>query len=716
MALFIKIVLNFVRKYEAVFVAGFVTGVVLLVFYPALKLDQELMIGQDYTRHSYQIYSFVHNAFKSGQFPFWNPLIVNGMPFWETPRNQLYYPLNWLFVINPGNPTYQIYTAIHLIIAMLSMYWLIRKIFRLNFFPAVSSAIAFGLSSYFASQMWAGHHDMAASVSWLPFFYGHVYQLVLKKQPVSRQVLLKAVLSSLLIYLAGYQSMALYAYEAAGIMVAIHCLLKKNLWPLINFSLVMAVTVGLAAIQLVPSQFYLRETTRTETIPYEWVGAGHLQRQHFPEFIFPFIFGDQNSFFGTWHWYHERSLFFGKVTFVFFISAVVWYLLRRKNLLIVGPLIITCVFALWISLGKEIKPDLFNFFWDRIPFYHMLRMPSRHMLLFTFAACALAAFGMNLVKKRILQTALIGLLLWEMTGFFRHFINPIAAPETRQDQDLLAVISANNNFRFLPNYHIVSTPMYSFDFNMALIYGIRTVNAYEPAMLGKYFAFMDAVNGKIGSSLTENDSQAPVISDFASPYVPMLGAKYIMVDSGNDQVANSGISRFQLILDKPERGYRLYEDPAAYARYYFVPEALVVESVAEVASLISEKRFDPGKTILLARPDVPDGIKITYACQSEASPKISEVSYLLNRVKLKTETACDGFLASSDTFYPSWAATIDGVYTPVFPGNLAFRTIVLPKGLHEVEFIYVPKTVYLGLMISLLTGMLLAVFFRLQNR
>ena len=48
----------------------------------------------------------------------------------------------------------------------------------------------------------------------------------------------------------------------------------------------------------------------------------------------------------------------------------------------------------------------------------------------------------------------------------------------------------------------------------------------------------------------------------------------------------------------------------------------------------------------------------------------------------------DGFLLLADTFYPGWTAHVDGAPTPIYRANISVRGIRLPKGRHEVRFIY----------------------------
>jgi len=60
--------------------------------------------------------------------------------------------------------------------------------------------------------------------------------------------------------------------------------------------------------------------------------------------------------------------------------------------------------------------------------------------------------------------------------------------------------------------------------------------------------------------------------------------------------------------------------------------------------------------------------------------------YTENRVEIQTKSAEEGFLVLTDNFYPTWNASIDGVETKIYLTDYTFRGIIVPKGIHKVEF------------------------------
>jgi hypothetical protein len=74
-----------------------------------------------------------------------------------------------------------------------------------------------------------------------------------------------------------------------------------------------------------------------------------------------------------------------------------------------------------------------------------------------------------------------------------------------------------------------------------------------------------------------------------------------------------------------------------------------------------------------------------------------------NRVEVKTESTAAAILVLSENHYPGWRAFVDGQSVEVMRVNYNQRGVALSAGNHLVTFVYRPKSVLIGLVISLLT-------------
>jgi hypothetical protein len=82
-----------------------------------------------------------------------------------------------------------------------------------------------------------------------------------------------------------------------------------------------------------------------------------------------------------------------------------------------------------------------------------------------------------------------------------------------------------------------------------------------------------------------------------------------------------------------------------------------------------------------------------------------------NRIEIKTHNSSSGWLMVSETWYPGWKAWVDGKSVPLLQANYLFEAIHLEAGNHSIRIAYRPLSFYIGLVISLISIILGAIFF-----
>lgn len=116
---------------------------------------------------------------------------------------------------------------------------------------------------------------------------------------------------------------------------------------------------------------------------------------------------------------------------------------------------------------------------------------------------------------------------------------------------------------------------------------------------------------------------------------------------------------------------------------------------AEAAPLLVPGPADPRVPL----PPAPDPATLGTLRLVEDTP---------TRVVLAAETTSPAFLVLADTAYPGWRATVDDGPTDILTADSMFRAVYLPPGEHRVTFEYAPRSVQLGVAISLATIVALA--------
>lgn len=698
--------------------------VIFILFIPILPLNRtSLIFGDDIHRQYYFYREFFNTFFEKGIMPWWNPYLFGGNPFIANPVVNIWYPPTWLFMLFPITSAYPLHLALHVFMAMAGMYWLGRR--WLSRSSSWTAGLVFGLSGFFMARIWAGHVDVIAAASFMPWVFGAFWNLLDKgdKHNSGRRIALASGLFALQLY-AGYQTMAFFTIVAIGIATLLFCFIHKDIKSFVRVIAAGIIGLGLAGLQLIPEQEFFRNSIRTYSFPYSWNAYGAATLDSLKQLVNPFIFGDQLSYYGPPPNYPEHAMFIGIIALVLAVFAVIGLLKFPKlptvttEKLPIAVFLLIVIFSLWISLAGNAFFDLQKFAWQIIPMYHYLRFPSRHLILFVFAASALSGFGFELIRsvKRVRGTGeivVITLILLELVPFARHFIAVREIPEARHDKNLLALLKQDREpYRVLPNFGVWVPPRDSFDFDSAAGYGIFSATGYDPSILRSYYEFFDAANGNNVPSILEHDVQVPYLN-VDSPYTNFLNIKYILMPRGYDSLAGTTGERFKLLSEDTVRDYRLYQNLNVLPRFFFVNTAEYLPA-AEIKSRIQSNTADLATTVLVDESSFA-GEKLKDQCPTGAVKSIQIKSYSPNTITLNVSTPCDTYLVSSEVWYPGWTAYVDGKKTGILRSNISFRTVFIPKGNHTVLMTYSPGIFVFGLFVSLVSFGILIILRKVRS-
>ncbi len=70
---------------------------------------------------------------------------------------------------------------------------------------------------------------------------------------------------------------------------------------------------------------------------------------------------------------------------------------------------------------------------------------------------------------------------------------------------------------------------------------------------------------------------------------------------------------------------------------------------------------------------------------------------------LSFSTPTDGLLMLSEVYYPGWRATVDGEPAPILRADVALRAVPVRAGQHQVEMVYDPWSVKIGIGVTVVT-------------
>jgi uncharacterized membrane protein YfhO len=176
----------------------------------------------------------------------------------------------------------------------------------------------------------------------------------------------------------------------------------------------------------------------------------------------------------------------------------------------------------------------------------------------------------------------------------------------------------------------------------------------------------------------------------------MLNVRYLAFDKPTSVVG------FEQIYS--DAATSVYKNNYALDRIYFV-DSLAVKPALDLLQSIKKNEFDPKQIAYLEQDD----LKVDKPT-SKAYVKL--VSYEDNKISADVNATGNNFLFVGDTYYPyGWKAFVDNKETKIYKANHGFRGIIVPAGLHRIEFRYVPNSFFIGKYTSLIINVLLIVIF-----
>jgi hypothetical protein len=159
---------------------------------------------------------------------------------------------------------------------------------------------------------------------------------------------------------------------------------------------------------------------------------------------------------------------------------------------------------------------------------------------------------------------------------------------------------------------------------------------------------------------------------------------------------------------------RVYTVPQPLPRAYVVYQALHAATPTDALALLRDASFEAQRAAIFEADITTNTALFKLLPQTDLPLTPARiVSYAPDTIQLEAHAVRDGLLVLTDTFYPGWRATVDGVEQPIIRANFLFRGIMVRAGQHHVELRYHPWSFQIGLSIAALTLLFTAfVFYR----
>ncbi|MGB0403288.1 MAG: YfhO family protein [Salibacteraceae bacterium] len=271
------------------------------------------------------------------------------------------------------------------------------------------------------------------------------------------------------------------------------------------------------------------------------------------------------------------------------------------------------------------------------------------------------------VKQEFLVLALATVTLIDLWSIDKKYLN---ADDFTRKKDISKNFSLSEAERSMlqdtdPNYRVLNTTVNIFN-DASPAYFYKTIGGYHAAKLKRYQDLIEVHISRELGKLNEGFENTPILN--------MLNMKYVVFGKAANQVA----------LNNSSLGNAWFVDNVSEVNN--ADEEIATLGTIDVKNtIVVDKQFKEYYSTFTPGSDNSGAIKLT-------SYDPQELTYEFNSTE-------DELTVFSEIYYhgnKDWIAYVDGEEKDHFRVNYVLRGMVIPKGKHEIKFVFKPQAYYLG--------------------
>ncbi len=697
--------------------------------------------GFDVFAYAHPNFLYARDALERGYGLLWNDFQNCGQPFFAIVTTALLNPVNALsYVMDPGMAL-EAKLFLNLAIAAMGAYLLCREI-GLGTIAALSGSLAFTFGGGCAVLARSGSFVLSA-YAWLPVA-AFLCERILRRPSAGAGIGLAVVLA--LQVLAGFPQTSVFTYQWIAL---------RTLWQWgvrrepVSRQVLGALALGLAlppllgAIQLLPSAELASVSVRSQPLSVHEIDPRFAGRSAFaafqshlgdrmggPAFLLPMVGVALAGLGFAVARVRRIALFHALIAGLFSLLAFVPSLFELyAKLPVLGAFrgqlrflwMTSFAFSIVIACGVDAisrleTPErsqvlrLGGAGLAALVAFFLLSPPGLHGWEWGILTCALVSVAVAIVWPRAraaLPAAMTALLFCNLYVVSTKPVLPLthpgdARPAGTYVEDLSIYDAKAWAFERVATRRTAQDRMYqagaNFDYALsgksASIFGIPSITDYEAETSRRYAAVFVRMmtNAPMRSVNQFYYSRASLPRN--QGLFDLLAARYLILDVAPNEALDSILPALRLL---EQRGtLRVYENPRALPRAFYVPRAEVIADPERLLERLASPDHRPREVALLEEPPADGFLGSRPDGRGEVTIASSRGEELVVRVRASEP----GFLFVSDQLYPGWQATVDGSSVPIHRANHAFRLVRVPRGESTVSFRYRPASVRVGFAIS----------------
>jgi hypothetical protein len=702
-----------------------------------VDVDQTSIIEGDFSGQFFTFGAYQYERLTAGEIPLWNPYNNGGLPFIADTQAAVFYPPRLITIaissITGGwhYNSLQMEMVAHVLLYTLFMYILVRRMTLGKGLASIIGAFIAAIVAGYGGFM-AGYPPLQLALLeagiWLPLALLGILEATRHPQLKWMWLVMGGFMLGIS-WMAGHSQTSWFATYLIVAYMGYRTHVQKFNWLVFvgGTAIIGFVSIGISAVQLLPSFEYLGHTTRN--------GMGFNDKlngfsiQHIIQFIFP-------SVMSLW-----SPLYVGVSGLVLAIIALIG---RERERLFWG---LVALIALGLSFGGN--SAVFHSFYNILPGLRYFRGQERAAYLVANSLAILAGLGIvtlnahrnderliHMVKKGL---AGLAIAVGSVTGIV--FIAKIGFPDEYTDMlnpIVLSTIIAGILLLLIPRLFKQDQPLWLVLLAILVVFELFTVNIdnsnYESiradehfvmtvpplverikedteipfrvdgGMIGGHFGIYG--HGNTGSLYQLQDIRGISPLFLEGPYAiiqqelpteldwELFAVKYVFTDWEVLLTESELIAR-----DYPDGNtlnlHRL-SDPRPFA--LLMTDYEVIETDQEARWKMAEPEFDARMTVILDRP--PD-LDLPNMLPGDAETIVT--NFAPEQFAIQTSSSTNALLSVSHVDYPGWRVEIDGEKVETIRAYGALVAVPISAGEHTISFTYDSPSYKLGAMLSLVT-------------
>lgn len=660
----------------------------------------------------------------SGNFPLWNPYIQTGVPFYADLQAPTYYP-ELLTVSSIGG--YTIYwmhflSIAYLVVAFFGVFRLIR-FFKYSDWVASMCAFIYVCSGFFVGH--GQHFFLLVGSAWLPWVIGSYLSFTEER---NQRTAIVFVLTTFLMLTGSYQALSICLFYLLLILffVKAYHILKQTRKDLLSF-LYWHVGIGLVLlVMLSPMLLAILEVSPqvdrlSNGVSWEKAASYGQSFKSLLSFFAPLSVARTNEFFGNIdssmlnHFVGVTSLFFAFFGWNSKRSGFEWYLL------IFGLIIGSMSFS-----DLPIRKVMFEY----VPLMNLFLQAPYVRVFLILGIVVFLAGGLKKWREEsynwkealfpfvVLITVSTYLAFrwgnFDFSNFLRDWLNPTNFLDGWAKFEFAKLLA----FQCTLNSVILFTLLLIVLFSKKIKRPHRWVSSlifFELFLASQWNQSETYVDRNVKPAFLQRSMELTP-KGFPIPHLTPIGYNdeqhaFISPFWRNTSIFQKEIS-FNAFSSFELNNFSYLDDKNANLKSWVLRQPVVYFSGQALPFSSFEKAFKDDKlnpTCVFAEADEFSELKkIKLISDTKDQLKISAFSP--NEIRIKTRTKNKQLLVLQQSYQPEWNALIDGKKVAIFRVNKNYQAVILPPGMHSLEFKFKKDNIVILYFISQLVFWLLLVY------